>query len=68
MAAYGIEELGGGKYKVIRFPYRWQMKDWISKKPQKRRGAKYDSLDHHLKMKAAKLAGATIVTDTRKEK
>lgn len=68
MAAYGIEELGNGEYKVARFPYRWQMKQWIAKKPQVRRPAKYSSLDVHLKEKAKRYAGPVILTDTRRKR
>lgn len=67
MAAFGIEELTSGEYKLIRFPYRWQMKEWVEKKPESRRGATYSPLDQHLKVKAvvSKVAGPVILRDTR---
>ena len=67
MAAYGIEELGNDEYKVVRFPYRWQMIQWAGEKSQTRRPAKYSSLDVHLKEKAKRFAGPVILTDTRRK-
>lgn len=67
MAAFGIENMGGGEYKVVRFPYRWQMKQWVEKKPQTRRPSKFSPLDVHLKVKAARYAGPVILRDTRRD-
>lgn len=64
MAAWGIENMGDGEYKVARFPYRWQMKEWVAKKPA-RRPAICSSLDAHLKEKAKRYAGPVILRDTR---
>ena len=66
MSAFGIEELSNGSYKVVRFQYRWRMKEWVAEKPDKRRGARSTSLDMHLKVKARKVSGAVILRDTRR--
>ena len=68
MAAFAIEELGNYEYKVVRFPYRWQARHWIAKKPETRRLATYSPLDVHLKEKAKRCAGPVILTDTRRER
>jgi len=65
MAAWGIEEVGKDCYKVIRFPYRWQMTEWIAKKPGKRRQSGTSALDIHLKCKA-RTTRAITVNDTRR--
>ena len=65
MAAFGIENMGGDEYKIVRFPYRWQMKEWVAKKPARRRPAIYSLLDAHLKNKAKRYAGPVILRDTR---
>jgi hypothetical protein len=64
MAAWGIENMGDDEYKVVRFPYRWQMKEWVAKKPA-RQPAIYSLLDAHLKAKAKQYAGPVILRDTR---
>lgn len=68
MAAFGIEDLRDDEYKVVRFPYRWQMTQWVAKKPQTRRSAKYSPLDVHLKVKAKQYAGPVILRDTREKR
>lgn len=69
MAAWGIEELGDGEYKVVEFAYRWRCKEWAAKKPETRRAARSakSSLDLHLVVKAHR-NNKTRVRDTRKVK
>ena len=68
MAAWGIEELGDGEYKVIKLPYRWQLKKWVAEKPDKRHTVKHtNELDKHLVVKAHR-SSKTRFYDTRRVK
>jgi len=72
MSAWGIEELstvrGVTEFRVLNFPYRWQLTKWVAEKPEKRRAAKpTDKLDRHLTLKAQKTS-RSIQRDNRRMK